>query len=185
LGHPNGICNVIQLIGHCPKLLMLSLAYNIVESSSDSIKIRKSISSEIGVKPHYLTREIWKVPATNLNCLDIRGCNIFCHTGSLRNTLEDIERCQEIKYFFKCLSNIYNIEINGSNTKFPLHWENRSPADVALQIMKKHNISPSSWKNKKTELFQLLKQWTYGMGILLHEENGDSDGVEMETIARQ
>ena len=39
--------------------------------------------------------------------------------------------------------------MHGDNTKMPLQWENRSPSDVALQILKKHGLEKNWMKNKK------------------------------------
>jgi hypothetical protein len=165
------------LIAVCPNLLQLSLQGNAVESGTDSVKIRNAISMEIGARPHHMTRAIWKVPTTKLECLDVRGCGLFSHVGSLHNVLEDIERCQEMKFFFSCLSQVYGLRIDGANTPMPIQWENRSPADVALQLMKKHKIKASAWVGNKTKCFELLKQWDLGKDILLHgEDDFEDDG---------
>lgn len=68
------------------------------------------------------------------------------------------------------MSTVCGKTMNGGNTTMPLQWENRSPADVALQMMKKHNIPTSTWVNKKKETFALLRQWQVGTEVLLHEE---------------
>jgi len=81
--------------------------------------------------------------------------------------LENVERCQEMKYFFQCLSTVYSKQMHGDNTKMPLQWENRSPSDVALQILKKHGLEKNWMKNKKN-VFNLLKKWDVGDDIVLH-----------------
>ncbi len=69
LGNPSGYVSMIQLAGYCVVLERLLLRNNVVESAVDSTRIRSVISTEIGVKPHSLTREIWKVPMTVVNVL--------------------------------------------------------------------------------------------------------------------
>ena len=148
----------------------MSLAENRVESAIDSARIRSAIANEIGVRPHTLTREVRKVPTTCLKCLDVRGCGMFRRTGSLRELLEDIERWQEVIFFMKCLSTAYGVRMDGSNTKMPVMWENRSPPDVALQILGKHDISVASWEGKKTEVYAMLRKWVSGREILRHDD---------------
>ena len=172
LGNPMGFVSLLQLIGKCPELKYMSLAGNRIESAIDSCRIRSVISNEIGVRPHTLTREIWKVPTTCLEYLDVRGCGMFRRIGSLKEVLEDIERCQEMNFFMKCLSTGYGVIMDGSNTKMPLRWENRSPADVALQILGRHGISASTWASRKAEVYAMLRKWVSGGEILNH---GDPD----------
>ena len=168
LGNPQGMVQILQLIRHCPNLNILNISANLVESAIDSRRIRNVISTEIGVKPHILTRDVWRVPSTSLETLDVRDCGLFLQTGSLREVLENIERYQEIIFFFTCLSKTYKKKMTGDNTKMPLQWENRSPADVALQILSKHHIPVTTWSEKRQPLFQLLKQWNAGDEILVH-----------------
>ena len=151
---------------------------NVVESASDARRIRSAIVNEIGAVPHALTKAIWRVPVTSIQKLDMTRCKIFPEflhkvERTKHNRLpfdvvvSHIERAQEMMFFFKCLSEVYEKDMNGANTTMPLHWDGLSPADVAMQILVKHGFTSDSWLANRDAALNLMRKWQGAPDILV------------------
>ena len=78
-----------------------------------------------------------------------------------------VARAQEMQFFFRCVSLAYGKQMNGANTPMPLQWDDRSPAEVATQIVVKHGFAADTWSSRKVVAECLMREWEGAPEVLV------------------
>ena len=86
---------------------------------------------------------------------------------SLEDVLTHVARAQEMQFFFRCVSLAYGKQMNGANTPMPLQWDDRSPAEVATQIVVKHGFAADTWSTRKVVAECLMREWEGAPEVLV------------------